>query len=113
MLKQHRVASWWRQRTCVGGTCAAAAAPPRTTFARALDAYTSLTAPFVRGCLLLPLLAVVVLISFRIGQPGGPSLSTASFLVHGSYYLANFVRCREAHCIVTGHDILRVQGRFR
>ncbi len=40
MMEQRRVASWWAQWTCVGGTCALPAAPPRTGFERLLDAYT-------------------------------------------------------------------------
>jgi len=49
-MRQQRVPSWWQRWTCIGGTCAPAAAPPRNAFERALDTYTELTAPL----LLLP-----------------------------------------------------------
>lgn len=101
-MRQQRVSSWWRQWTCVGGTRAPAAAPPRNGFERALDTYTSLTSPFLRGCVLFPVLAAVAFGSFRLGMPGGLWLAAAYFLVFGGYCLANFARCREAHCVVTG-----------
>lgn len=101
-MRQRRVSSWWRQWTCVGGTCAPEAAPPRNALDRALDAYTNLTAPFLRGCCFFPILAAVVVGSFRLGIPGGLWLAAAYYLVFGGYCLANFARCREAHCIVTG-----------
>ena len=101
-MRQRRVSSWWGQWTCVGGTCAPAAAPPTNALERALDTYTNLTAPLLRGCFLFPILAAVVLVSFRLGTPGGLWLAAAYFLVFGGYCLANFARCREAHCVVTG-----------
>ncbi len=101
-MGQRRVTTWWRQWTCVGGSCAPVAAPPENAFERALDTYTNLTAPVLRGCCLFPILAAVVWGSFRLGMPGGLWLAAAYFLVFGSYCLANFARCREAHCVVTG-----------
>ena len=101
-MRQRQVSSWWRQWTCVGGTCASAAAPPKNSLERALDAYTSLTAPFLRGCCVFPVVAAVVVGSFRLGIPGGLWLAAAFFLVFGGYCLANFARCRETHCVVTG-----------
>jgi hypothetical protein len=100
-MRQQRVSSW-RQWTCLGGTCAPPAAKARNAFERALDIYTDLTAPFLRGCFLFPILAAVAYGSFRLGMPGGLWLTAAYFLVFGSYCLANFIRCREAHCVVTG-----------
>jgi hypothetical protein len=102
LLRQQRVTSWWRQWTCVGGTCAPPAAKARNAFERALDTYTDLTAPFLRGCFLFPILAAVAYGSFRLGMPAGLWLAAVYFLVFGSYCLANFARCREAHCVVTG-----------
>jgi hypothetical protein len=102
LLRQQRVSSWWRQWICVGGTCAPPAAPARNAFERALDAYTDLAAPFLRGCFLFPILAAVVWSSFRLGIPDGLWLAAAYSLVFGGYCLANFTRCREAHCVVTG-----------
>jgi hypothetical protein len=86
----------------VGGTCAPPADQARNAFERALDAYTDLTAPFLRGCFLFPILAAVVYGSFRLGMPAGLWLAAVYFLGFGSYCLANFTRCREAHCVVTG-----------
>ncbi len=101
-MRQRYVSSWWRQWTCVGGTCAPAAAPPRNDLERALDTYTNLTAPFLRGCCFLPVVAAVVVGSLRLGVPDGLWLAAAYFLAFGGYCLANFARCREAHCVVTG-----------
>jgi hypothetical protein len=102
LMRQQRVSSWWRQWTCVGGTCAPPAAKARNAFERALDTYIDLTAPFLGGCVLFPVLAAVALGSFRLGTPDGLWLTAAYFLVFGGYCLANFARCREAHCVVTG-----------
>jgi hypothetical protein len=102
LMTQQRVSSSWRQWTCAGGTCAPPAPKARNAFERALDTYTDLTAPFLRGCVLFPILAAVVYGSFRLGMPDGLWLAAAYFLVFGGYCLANFVRCREAHCVVTG-----------
>ncbi len=101
-MGQRTVSSWWRQWTCVGGTCVPPAAPPRNALERALDTYTNLTAPILRGCCLFPVLAAVVVGSSRLGTPGGLWLAAAYFLVFGGYCVANFARCREAHCVVTG-----------
>ncbi len=101
-MGQQRVSSWWRQWTCVGGTCVVPAGPPQNGLERALDAYTNLTAPILRGCCFFPILAAVVVGSLRLGIPGGLWLATAYFLAFGAYCLANFARCRETHCIVTG-----------
>jgi hypothetical protein len=40
--------------------------------------------------------------SFQLGPIAGLALVAAYLLVHGTYCLANFARCREAHCIITG-----------
>jgi len=45
--------------------------------------------------------AAVAWISSRLGD-AGLFLSGAYFLVYGAYCLANFARCQEAHCIITG-----------
>ena len=101
-MRQQRVDSWWAQWTCVGGTCAPPAAPPGNRFERALDIYTNMTAPFLRGCLVFVTVAAVWAASCALGRVGGLLLEAAFFLVAGTYCLANFARCREAHCIVTG-----------
>ncbi len=101
-MRQRQVSSWWAQWTCVGGTCAPPAEPAGDGFERALDLYTGLTAPFLRGCYLFVVLAVVAVASFRLGAPAGLWLAAAFLLVYSAYCLANFLRCREAHCIVTG-----------
>ena len=101
-MRQQRVDSWWAQWTCVGGTCAPAAAPPRNRFERVLDGYTSVTAPFLRGCFVFVTVAAAVAVSVALGPVGGLLMEAVFFLVAATYCLANFARCREAHCIVTG-----------
>lgn len=101
-LTQRRVDSWWAQWTCVGGTCAPAAAPPRNQLEHALDVYTSITAPFLRGCCVFATVAAAWAASTLLGSVSGLLLEAAFFVVAGTYCLANFSRCREAHCIVTG-----------
>lgn len=101
-MPQQRVSSWWAQWTCVGGTCAPPAAPPRNTLERALDRYIDLTAPLFRGCWVFAVAVTVALASARLGTVGGLWLLAGYFLMGAGYCLANFARCREAHCIVTG-----------
>jgi hypothetical protein len=101
-MSQRRVDSWWQQWTCVGGTCGPPAGPARNRFERALDAYTSVTAPLVRGCLVFVTVAAVGVTSSALGPAGGLLVETGFFLLIATYCLANFARCQEAHCIVTG-----------
>lgn len=101
-MTQRRVESWWAQWTCVGGTCAPVALPPENAVERLLDAYTSATAPFLRGCFAIPVGAAVFFLSVRGGALAGLWITAGYFLAFGAYCLANFARCREAHCIVTG-----------
>jgi hypothetical protein len=101
-MKQQRVDSWWAQWTCVGGTCAPPVSPAASALERVLDAYTDLTAPFIRGCYVFVTVAVVAVLSAGLGPVAGLVVEAAFFLVAGTYCLANFSRCREAHCIVTG-----------
>lgn len=101
-MTQRRVDSWWAQWTCVGGTCAPAAPAPLNRFERLLDAYTDMTAPFLRGCFVFLTVAVAVVVTSALGMVGGLLVEGAFFMVAGAYCLANFARCREAHCIVTG-----------
>ncbi len=101
-MSQRRVDSWWQQWTCVGGTCGPPATPARNRFERALDAYTSVTAPLVRGCLVFVTFAVVGVTSSALGPAGGMLVEAGFFGLIATYCLANFARCQEAHCIVTG-----------
>lgn len=101
-MTQRRMDSWWAQWTCVGGTCAPQTAPAVNRLERALDAYTNITAPFLRGCCVFATVAAAGLASALLGPVGGLLLEAAFFVVAGTYCLANFARCREAHCIVTG-----------
>jgi hypothetical protein len=101
-MRQRRVESWWKQWTCVGGTCAPPAAAPRNRFESVLDAYTSMVAPFIRGCFVFVTVTVAVAVTTALGPFTGLLVEAAFFLVAGTYCLANFARCREAHCIVTG-----------
>jgi len=61
-----------------------------------------LTAPFLRGCFVFVTVAAAWAASYALGRVGGLLVAAAFFLVAGTYCLANFARCREAHCIVTG-----------
>ncbi len=101
-MTQRRVSSWREQWTCVGGTCAPEALPARNGFERLLDAYTGMAAPILRGCYSLFFAGAVFLASLLSGAPAGLWLSTVYFLAFAAYCLANFARCREAHCVVTG-----------
>ena len=101
-MRPQQVSSWWRQWTCVGGSCAPPAGPARNPFERALDRYIALTAPFLQGCLVFLVVGAVAFASFQLGPVAGLALTAAYLTVHGTYCQANFLRCREAHCIVTG-----------
>src|SRR6266511_1992422 len=111
-MSQRRVDSWWQQWTCVGGTCGPPATPARNRFERALDAYTSVTAPLVRGCLVFVTFAVVGVTSSALGPAGGMLVEAGFFGLIATYCPANFARCQEAHCIVTclGYLTLAVVG---
>jgi len=100
-MTQREVSSWLRQWTCVGGTCAPSPPAPRNAWERALDTYTGLTATVLRGCYAIPVAVVVFLISKSIGG-AGLYLSGLYFCAYSAYCLANFARCREAHCVITG-----------
>lgn len=100
-MTQRTVDSWLRQWTCVGGTCAPAAAVARNAWEPTLDRYVGFTALVLRGCWAIPLALGVFFVSRTIGT-GGLYLSGLYFAVYGAYCLANFARCREAHCIITG-----------
>lgn len=101
-MTQRRVDSWWAQWTCVGGTCAPPVSAPRNGFERVLDAYTSLTGPFLRGCFVFLTVAAAVFVTSALGAVTGLLVEAGFFIVAGAYCLAHFARCREAHCIVTG-----------
>jgi hypothetical protein len=66
-----------------------------------MDRYVGLTAPFLRGCWAIPIAIGFFLVSRAIGA-GGLYLSGLYFGAYSAYCLANFARCREAHCIITG-----------
>ena len=83
------------------GSCSAPSAPARNDWERILDEFTSRSAPLLRSCYAIALGAGIAWISFRLGG-AGLFLSAAYFIVYSAYCLANFARCREAHCIVTG-----------
>ena len=101
-VKQRRVDSWWAQLTCAGGTCAPPVTPPGNPIERGMDTYTSMTAPFLRGFYVFLTVAVVWFVSRALGSPVGLVVEGAFFLIFGTCCLANFARCQEAHCIVTG-----------
>src|SRR5579875_1189474 len=101
-MEQRRVNSWWQQWTCVGGTCAPPAAPPRNRFEQILDGYVNVAAPFIRGCSAFVTVAAAVAVTSALGSTDGLLLEATFLLAAGLYCLANFARCREAHCIVTG-----------
>ncbi len=100
-MTQRTVNSWLQQWTCVGGTCAPAPAAPNSSWERAMDRYTSLAAPVLRGCYAIPVAVAVFFISRGIGG-GGLYLAGLYFIAYSAYCLANFARCQEAHCIITG-----------
>ncbi len=101
-MEQRRLESWWAQWTCVGGTCAPPAAPPRNGLERALDAFTRLTSLLLRGCWAIVLAVALGAASIHLGGVAGLWLAAVYFAVYGAYCMANFARCREAHCSITG-----------
>jgi hypothetical protein len=101
-MTQRYVSSWWQQWCCIGGSCALPARPAHNRLERILDRYVGLTAPLLRGCLVFCVVGAVWAASFRFGPTAGLVLTAAYLTVHSTYCLSNFVRCREAHCIVTG-----------
>jgi len=66
-----------------------------------MDRYIGLTAPVLRGCWAIPVVVGVFLLSRATGT-AGLYISGLFFGAYSAYCLANFARCREAHCIVTG-----------
>jgi hypothetical protein len=66
-----------------------------------MDRYVGLTAPVLRGCWAIPVAIGIFFVSRAIG-PAGLYVSGFYFAAFSAYCLANFARCREAHCIVTG-----------
>lgn len=88
MMEQRRVTSWWAQWTCVGGTCAPPAAPPRTGIERLFDSYTRLTAPLLRGCYALVVVAAVALISLWLSGPAGLWVTAGYMAAYAAYCLA-------------------------
>jgi hypothetical protein len=66
-----------------------------------MDSFVGLTAPVLRGCYAIPVAVGVFLLSRAIGG-AGLYVAGLYFLTYSAYCLANFARCREAHCIVTG-----------
>ncbi len=87
-MTQRTVGSWLQQWTCVGGTCAPAPAAPKSSWERAMDTYTGLAAPVLRGCYAIPVAIAVFLISRGIGG-GGLYLSGLYFIAYSAYCLAN------------------------
>ncbi len=100
-MAQRTVSSWLQQWTCVGGTCAPAPPTARNALERAMDDYVSFTAPVLRGCWAIPVGAGVFFLSRAIGG-AGLFVAGLYFAAFSLYCLANFARCREAHCIITG-----------
>jgi hypothetical protein len=66
-----------------------------------MDSYVGLTATVLRGCWAIPIALGVFFITRAIG-PAGLYLAALYFGAYSTYCLANFARCREAHCIITG-----------
>ena len=66
-----------------------------------MDSYVALAAPVLRGCWGIPV-GIGVFLASRVASPGGLYIAGLYFAAFGAYCLANFARCREAHCIITG-----------
>jgi hypothetical protein len=66
-----------------------------------MDNYVGLTAPVLRGCWAIPVALGVFFVSRGIG-PGGLYIAGLYFAAYSAYCIANFARCREAHCVITG-----------
>ena len=109
-MRTRQVPSWWRQWTVVGGTCSPPASPARTIFEHAVDRYVAVANPFLRGCLVFLVVGAVAVASVRLGPEAGLTLVAAYLIIHATHCLANFLRCREAHCIVTGTGWLVLAG---
>ena len=66
-----------------------------------MDKYVSFTALVLRGCWAIPVAIGVFLLSRQLGA-AGLYISSLYFGIYSAYCVANFARCREAHCIITG-----------
>jgi hypothetical protein len=66
-----------------------------------MDRYINATAPALRGCWAIAL-AIGVLVVTRAVGIGGQYVLGLYFGAYSVYCLANFARCRETHCIITG-----------
>lgn len=64
--------------------------------------YRHLLEPVVRGRPGIVVTVVVLSVAAGIGGRAGVALAAVWVLVSGTYCLANFSCCREAHCVVTG-----------
>lgn len=67
-----------------------------------VNRYRRLTEPVVRGPIGIAVTVGVFLAAIRVGGRDGLVIASVWVLVSGSYCLANFWCCREAHCVVTG-----------
>jgi hypothetical protein len=64
--------------------------------------YRRLLEPVVRGPIAVAVIVAVFLVAAGIGGRPGVAVAAVWLVVSGTYCLANFFCCREAHCVVTG-----------
>jgi hypothetical protein len=100
-MGQRQVSSWSAQWTCVGGSCAPTAPPPTTAWERAADRYRAAAAIVFGGGLFLLGALLVYRASISLPVRWGLVVAGIYFLGGASYCAVNFLRCHEAHCIVT------------
>lgn len=84
---------------------AVACAPPPTARGRtpsAVDRYLRAVEPVTRGPIVVGLFVAVFAAAGGVDGRVGLLLASAWLLFMGTYCLANFWHCREAHCGVTG-----------
>lgn len=84
------------------GACDLPTPPARTGWQRRADSYRNLAGPVFRLPMGVLVALGVALGASRLPVGAGMVLDAAFFLAIGLYCTANFWRCREAHCLVTG-----------
>ena len=84
------------------GSCELPTPPPTNARQRLADRYRDLTGPVFRMPLGVLVAIGVAVAAGRLPVRAGMALDALFLITIGIYCAANFWRCREAHCVVTG-----------
>jgi hypothetical protein len=91
-------------RGCLPRSCGSCSPPPSGGPARPglVGGYRRAVEPAIRGAGGVVATAVAFAAGAAVGGRAGLAIASGWMLVAGTYCLANFRHCREAHCAVTG-----------